>query len=42
MRIRDVDLPTVLVEAHRTGNLVFFVGAGASIAPPSNLPPSRV
>lgn len=41
MRIRDVDLPADLVEAHRTGKLVLFVGAGASIAGPSNLPSFR-
>ena len=38
MRIGDVDIPAKLVEAHQTGRLVLFVGAGASIAPPSNLP----
>ncbi|WP_305785572.1 SIR2 family protein [Symbioplanes lichenis] len=34
----DVELPRDLVDAHRSGDLVIFVGAGASIAPPSNLP----
>lgn len=36
--LADVDVPPALVQAHRDDNLVFFVGAGASIAPPSNLP----
>ncbi|MCU6479001.1 SIR2 family protein [Arthrobacter sp. A2-55] len=34
----DVNLPNELVEAHREGNLVLFVGAGASVDPPSELP----
>jgi hypothetical protein len=34
----DVDLPNELVEAHRDGNLVLFVGAGASVDAPSGLP----
>jgi hypothetical protein len=38
MRIRDVDFPPELVDAHRDGRLVLFIGAGASIAPPSGLP----
>ena len=38
MRFADVDLPEELVDAHRRGDLVIFVGAGASIAPPSSLP----
>lgn len=33
-----IDLPDEVLEAHATGNLVFFVGAGASMSPPSNLP----
>lgn len=34
----DVDLPTDLVEALTTDSLVLFVGAGASLNDPSNLP----
>lgn len=34
----DVELPMELVEAHSAGNLVLFVGAGASRNPPSELP----
>lgn len=34
----DVELPLELVEAHSAGNLVLFVGAGASRNPPSGLP----
>jgi hypothetical protein len=41
MRIREVDLPDELIEAHRAGNLVIFVGAGASRAAPSSLPDFR-
>jgi hypothetical protein len=33
-----VDFPEPLVDAHAAGNLVIFVGAGASMAPPSSLP----
>lgn len=33
-----VDLPEEIVDAHAKGRLVFFVGAGASMDPPSNLP----
>lgn len=38
MWIGRVDLPDELVAAHRSGELVIFVGAGASLDPPSNLP----
>lgn len=38
MYLGDVDLPAKLIEAHASGNLVIFVGAGASMAPPSSLP----
>jgi hypothetical protein len=38
MWIRTVDFPAHVVEAHRAGRLVIFVGAGASISPPSGLP----
>lgn len=41
MRIRDVEVPEPLIDAHRRGDLVLFVGAGASIAPPSGLPDFR-
>lgn len=34
----DVNLPAELFEAHTTGKLVLFVGAGASMGDPSNLP----
>ncbi|SDL90466.1 SIR2 family protein [Microbacterium azadirachtae] len=35
---RDVDLPDEILEAQAEGRLVFFVGAGASVDQPSNLP----
>lgn len=38
MHMRGVEFPEQLIEAHRAGNLVIFVGAGASVAPPSSLP----
>lgn len=38
MRFGDVDLPGDLVSAHADGRLVLFVGAGASVPEPSNLP----
>src|SRR5271168_4218747 len=38
MYLSGVDLPAALVEAHGAGRLVIFVGAGASIGPPSVLP----
>lgn len=41
MWIRDVDIPEPLVEAHRKGELVIFVGAGASRGWPSSLPDFR-
>lgn len=34
----DVDLPFELLEAHTEGRLVLFIGAGASMGTPSNLP----
>lgn len=34
----DVDLPDEILDAHERGELVFFVGAGASLGTPSNLP----
>ncbi|HEY3143013.1 MAG TPA: DUF4020 domain-containing protein [Acidimicrobiales bacterium] len=42
MWIREVDIPEALVEAHRSGELVLFVGAGASRAEPSSLPDFRL
>ena len=41
MHIREVDFPAVLIEAHRAGLLVIFVGAGASRDAPSSLPDFR-
>lgn len=38
MWIGDIDVPQPVVDAFDAGTLVFFVGAGASLAPPSNLP----
>ena len=38
MRFGDIDLPDGLVSAHAEGRLVLFVGAGASVDAPSNLP----
>lgn len=34
----EVDLPDEILDAHERGELVFFIGAGASLASPSNLP----
>lgn len=34
----DVDLPVELLDSHSDGRLVLFVGAGASMGHPSNLP----
>src|SRR5277367_330280 len=36
--IRGVDFPQSLIDAHKAGTLVLFVGAGASMGPPSYLP----
>ena len=38
MRIRGVEFPPALIEALQSGDLVTFVGAGASVGPPSSLP----
>lgn len=38
MWIRTVDFPSELIEAHRAGQLVIFVGAGASMDAPASLP----
>lgn len=34
----DVELPDEILDAHERGELVFFVGAGASLGEPSSLP----
>jgi hypothetical protein len=39
--VAGVDVPWTLIEALRDDRLVIFVGAGASIAPPSDLPDFR-
>jgi len=41
MWIREVDFPAALIDAHRSGRLVIFVGAGASMDPPASLPSFR-
>jgi hypothetical protein len=41
MWIREVNFPVALIDAHRSGRLVIFVGAGASRDAPSNLPDFR-
>lgn len=41
MWIRDVDIPKHLVEAQQNGELVLFIGAGASRGAPSSLPDFR-
>jgi hypothetical protein len=41
MWIREVDFPAQLIDAHRAGELVIFVGAGASRDAPANLPDFR-
>lgn len=38
MRLGGVDIPYELLEAHRDGSLVLFVGAGVSVDSPSCLP----
>lgn len=38
MWFRDVNVPDELITAQREGRLVLFVGAGASVDPPSGLP----
>ncbi|MGI5521836.1 SIR2 family protein [Micromonospora sp. CA-259024] len=38
----NVDVPEELIDAHRRGQLVIFVGAGASMSPPSRLPNFKV
>ena len=36
--MREVDVPEAVIDAHRAGGLVLFVGAGVSVDPPSSLP----
>lgn len=38
MRFASIDVPQELVTAHADGDVVFFVGAGASVPPPTKLP----
>jgi NAD-dependent SIR2 family protein deacetylase len=38
MRFRDVDLPQVVIDAQKRGDLVLFAGAGVSMDAPSNYP----
>jgi hypothetical protein len=37
VRIRGVEFPPALIDAHKAGDLVLFVGAGASMQEPSSL-----
>jgi hypothetical protein len=41
MRFHDVDLPQVLIDARKRGDLVVFAGAGVSMNAPSNYPNFR-
>lgn len=41
MWIREIDFPATLIDAHRGGRLVIFVGAGASRDKPASLPDFR-
>ena len=41
MRLGAAEIPDEVVSAHRAGSLVLFVGAGASVDPPSNQPTFR-
>ncbi len=41
MWIREIDFPAPLIDAHRAGELVIFVGAGVSRDAPANLPDFR-
>jgi len=38
VRIREVDFPSTVIEAQRSGQLVLFAGAGVSKDPPSDYP----
>ena len=42
MWMGGVDVPQELIDAHQRGELVIFVGAGASMSAPSNLPDFNV
>ena len=41
MHFQDVDLPQVVIDARKRGNLVLFAGAGVSMDAPSNYPNFR-
>ena len=41
MRFHDVDLPQVIIDARKRGELVLFAGAGVSMDAPSNYPNFR-
>ncbi len=41
MRFQDVDLPQVVIDARKRGDLVLFAGAGVSMDAPSNYPNFR-
>lgn len=38
MRIKDVDIPDIILDSQDSGSLVVFVGAGVSVDSPPNLP----
>jgi hypothetical protein len=38
MRFQDIDLPQVVIDARKLGNVVLFAGAGVSMDAPSNYP----
>jgi hypothetical protein len=41
MRIRQINFPSKLLEAQKSGRLVIFAGAGVSVDPPSSYPDFR-
>ncbi len=41
MRLHDVDMPQLIIDAHKQGKLVLFAGAGVSVDAPSNYPGFR-
>lgn len=41
MRFQDVDLPLVVIDSRKRGDLVLFAGAGVSMDAPSNYPNFR-
>jgi len=41
MRFQEVDLPQILIDARKRGDLVLFAGAGVSMGAPSNYPNFR-